>query len=216
MTKSSKIAVLGAGGHALSVLDAAASAGFEPYAIVDSHSTRSQLFGLPVMPDLSGLDLSEIVVCLGIGHNFVREAVFAETRKAFPEASFPVIRHATAWVSSTAKLGEGSVVLAHASVGPSAKTGIGVLLNTGSSLDHGSILDNFASLGPGARTGGDVTIGARTMIGLNAGVLQGVSVAHDAVVGAHSLANRDIRAFVVAYGVPCAPVRERNQTEPYY
>ena len=215
MTKSSKIAILGAGGHALSVLDAAASAGFVPYAFVDPDLTQFEVFGLPVVPDLSGLDLSEIAVCLGIGNNFVREAVFAETRKAFPEASFPVIRHATAWVSPGVVLGEGTAVLAHASVGPSARTGMGAVLNTGASLDHGSSLDDFASLGPGARTAGDVTIGARAMIGLNAGVLQGVTIAHDAVVGAHSLVNLDIPALVVAYGVPCAPVRERNQKDPY-
>jgi len=215
MTKFLKIAVLGAGGHALSILDAAVSAGFQPVAVVDPHVEKATQFELPLLRDPSSLDLSEVALCLGIGHNYVREAIFLATREAYPGARFPSLIHKTAWVSPTATLSDGTVVLANASVGPLAKTGVGAIVNTGASLDHESLLDDFASLAPGAHTAGSVSIGVRAMIGLNAGIIQGVTIGHDSVIGAHSLVRHDIPDSVIAYGVPCSKVRERKASEPY-
>ncbi len=208
-----KIAVLGSGGHALSVLDAAVSAGYEPVAVVDSRNPVTEVFGLPVFADVSSLDLEEVNLCLGIGNNSRREKVFNETRRSFPTCRFPPIIHKTAWVSHRAEIGQGTAILSQASVGPHAKTGIGALVNTHASLDHDSVLDDFASLAPGARTGGHVSIGARSMIGLNAGILQGVSVGSDTVIGAHSLVRTNIESLTVAFGIPCVPKRTRHQDD---
>lgn len=215
MTQSRKIAILGAGGHALAVWDACVSAGFEPVGFVDPTSTALHAHGLALLTDLADVDLHDVEIALGIGHNFRREQAANELRFSYPEARLPVVLHQTAWVSPSADLGEGTVVLAQAHVGPMAKTGVGALLNTCASLDHESQLGDFSSLGPGAHTGGNVVIGARTMIGLNAGVLQGVSVGADTVIGAHSLVRQDVPAETVAYGVPCTPVRNRAATDLY-
>jgi sugar O-acyltransferase (sialic acid O-acetyltransferase NeuD family) len=211
MTVLLKIAVLGSGGHALSVLDAAVSAGYEPVAVVDPGNTVTEIFGLPVVPDVSSLNLDEVELCLGIGNNSRREKVFDETRLSFPTCRFPPILHMTAWVSPQAAVGQGTVILSQASVGPHAKTGIGALINTHASLDHDSLLDDFASLAPGASIGGNVSIGARSMIGLNTGILPGVSVGADTVIGAQSLVRTNIESLTVAFGVPCAPKRTRHR-----
>ena len=216
MNKPGKIAILGSGGHALAVWDVCLSAGFTPVGFVDPACGSSEVEGLPVMTDLSELDLSEVDLALGIGHNFARESATVELLRDYPEARLPVIVHRTAWVSLSATLGAGSVVMAQASVGPVATIGRGVLVNTAASLDHESLLSDFASLGPGAHTGGRAVIGARTMVGLNAGVLQGVSIGSDCVIGAQSLVREDIPANTVAYGVPSVPIRKRVATDLYY
>jgi sugar O-acyltransferase (sialic acid O-acetyltransferase NeuD family) len=216
MNKRGRIAILGSGGHALAVWDACLSAGFEPVGFVDSAKEPFELQGLPVVPTLAEIGIGNVSVALGIGHNFARERSQAELLQADPEVHMPVIVHQSASVSPSATLESGAVVLAQASVGPLATIGIGGLLNTGANLDHESVLGDFASLGPGAHTGGEVIIGARSMVGLNAGVLQGVSVGADTVIGAQSLVRRDIPAGVVAYGVPCVPVRSRSIEDSYY
>ena len=216
MPKRDKIAILGSGGHALAVWDGCLSAGFEPVGFVDPAQASSKIQGLPVLASLEEFNLTNVRVALGIGHNFARERAQAELLEGHPDARMPVIIHRTASVSPSAMLEPGAVVLAQASVGPMSIVGVGVLLNTGASLDHESTIGNFASLGPGARTGGKVIIGARTMVGLNAGVLQGISVGADTVIGAQSLVRRDLPAGVVAYGVPCEPVRARSTADIYY
>lgn len=213
MTVSREIAVIGSGGHAVSVLDAAISAGFQPVAIVDPLTTLPEVFGLPVIPDVSSLHLGAVALCLGIGKNHLRQRVFEDIRGVFPDCRFPSIVHRTAWVSPLAQVGEGTVILSQASVGPHAKTMTGALINTGASLDHDSSLGEFASLAPGGRTGGNVSIGARSMVGLNAAIMQGVSVGHDSVIGAQSLVRDDIASLTIAFGVPCTPRRTRQRDD---
>lgn len=214
--KPGKIVILGSGGHALAVWEACVSAGYTPTGCVDPAHGSSRVRGLPVVSNLSEIDLSAVDIALGIGHNFSREQATIALLDKYPEVRMPVIVHQTAWVSPSAILDAGTIVMAQASVGPYATTGRGALLNTAASLDHESQLGDFASLGPGAHTGGQVVIGARTMVGLNAGILQGISVDSDSVIGAHALVRKNISANTVAYGVPCAPVRTRLANDTYY
>lgn len=211
-----QVVIVGSKGHALSVLDACDSVGLEPVLILDKNSDLNEAHGIPIVSELSQLKSYEPAFVLGVGSNFLREAAFNEIRREVPKSVFPVVAHKTSWVSSRAELAEGTIVLANANVGPNARTGIGALLNTGSSLDHDGVLGDFASLGPGANSAGGVRIGARTMVGLNVGITHGVCIGDDTVVGAQSLVRKDIPSFVVAFGVPCKVIRHRHSNDPYY
>ncbi len=207
--------VIGAGGHAGCVADAARSAGFTIVGFFD-HSAGQTAGKREALDSLDGVDLEATGLALGIGANFSREAAYATIKDSYPGAQFPVIVHSSAWVSPSANLVEGAVVMSMASIGPGCSVGLGSLVNTGSSLDHDSTMGSFASLGPGARTGGSVTIGERTVVGLNAGILHGISVGSDTVIGAHSLVNKAMLDSVVAYGTPATVIRTRKRDDRYY
>jgi sugar O-acyltransferase (sialic acid O-acetyltransferase NeuD family) len=210
-----KLIVVGAGGHAGSVADAARSAGFTIVGFFDGSADRTA-GERETLDSLDGVDLEATGLALGIGANFSREDAYAAIKNSYPGVRFPVIVHSSAWVSPSANLAEGAVVMSMASIGPACSVGLGSLVNTGSSLDHDSRMGSFASLGPGSRTGGNVTIGERTVIGLNAGILQGISVGSDTVIGAHSLVNEAMPESVVAYGTPATVVRKRQRDDRYY
>jgi len=211
-----QVVILGNGGHAKSVADAAGSAGFVVSGFLRLAGDRKPDAGSQELQSLDEIDLESTEIALGIGTNFARSRIAAEVMDSYPRARFVTVIHVTAWVSPLAKIAPGSVVLAQASVGPGAVLGFGTIMNTGSSLDHDATMDSFASLGPGARSGGDVSIGERSMVGLQAGILQGRTIGKDSVVGAKSLVMRDIPDLTVAWGVPCEPVRNRSLEEPYY
>jgi len=208
-----KLVLLGNRGHASSVADAAESSGFTVEGLIGISSSDDQFQSLLVA--IRELDLESTSLGLGIGPNHWRNTIHSEVAQAYPTAKFPSIVHASALVSPSAVLGNGAVLLAHASAGANSQIGLGALLNTGASLDHDSTLGDFASLGPGARTGGDTSIGARTMIGLQAGILQGRIVGEDTVIGAHSLVIENIPPLSVAIGTPCRPTRSRTKNEYY-
>lgn len=214
MSDGRDLVILGNGGHASSVAEAAKSSGFRIINLLpigrEDHNFEA------LVGQLSNLDLAEASFALGAGTNFVRESVHVAVATKFLEARFPPVVHATAWVSPTASIAEGVVALAHASVGANTRLGVGSLLNTGASVDHDSSLGDFGSLGPGARTGGNVTIGQRSMIGLQAGIIQGRTVHEDSLVGAQSLVLEDIPPLSVAVGSPCTVVRSREWNENYY
>lgn len=216
MAKSRKVAILGAGGHALSVADACASMGLNIVGFIARQSPSINTRGIPVVSHLDDLDLNSVEVVLGIGSNFAREDAYREAISKHPEARFTSVIHSSACVSPHATIKHGCVVLAQSSVGPECTVREGSLINTGASLDHESVLEAFASLGPGAHTGGRVAIGQRSVIGLNAGILQGRSVGADSVIGAQSLVTSDIESGVVAVGSPARVIRTRQREDTYY
>ena len=57
---------------------------------------------------------------------------------------------------------------------------------------------------------GGATIGDGAWLGTKSTVLDGVSVGHDSIVGAHSLVTRDLPAFSVAVGSPARVIRNRK------
>lgn len=216
MPSPSNLIVVGAGGHALSVADAALSAGWTVVGFYSPNGTGPASTLSPVLSSLDSLDLSDTAFALGIGTNHSRETVAQDISKRFAQTEIVSVVHAAAWVSSHATVNPGAVIFAHTSVGPGSTVGRGALLNTGASLDHESSLGDYASLGPGARTGGNVSVGERTMIGIQAGIVHGVTVGSDCVVGAHSLVNSDLDSNIVAWGTPAKPVRPRLKDDPYY
>jgi sugar O-acyltransferase (sialic acid O-acetyltransferase NeuD family) len=209
------LVIIGAGGHASAVWDAASSAGFTTLAFVDPGRTET-LCGVAVVQSLDTLEGNELNIVLGMGTNFSRESEYQRIKQAYPAARFPSIVHAAAWVSPMATVSDGTVVMSLASVGPGCALGVGAVVNTGSSLDHDSALGAFASLGPGAHTGGNVRVGERSVVGLNSGILQGRTIGSDSVIGAQSLVNKDLPNNVLAYGAPAVIVRERAANDLYY
>ena len=216
MPSPSNLIIVGAGGHALSVADAAFSAGWTVVGFYSPDGAGPASILGPVLSSPVLLDLSDTAFALGIGTNHSRETVAEDISKRFAHTEIVSVVHATAWVSPHATVHPGAVILAHTSVGPGSTVGRGALLNTGASLDHESSLGDYASLGPGARTGGNVSVGERTMIGIQAGILHGVTVGSDCVVGAHSLLNSDLDSNIVAWGTPAKTVRTRLRDDPYY
>jgi sugar O-acyltransferase (sialic acid O-acetyltransferase NeuD family) len=214
LARPQRVVVLGAGGHALSVLDAAIAAGWAPIAVVDNLVRPPEVFSLPRWDTLENVDLKDVRVALGIGSNLLREALFVGVRVKYPDVRFATIVHPSAVVSRTAELGEGSVVLSQASIGPEASLGLGCLINTGASIDHQSSIGHFVSLAPGARTGGQVRVEDRTFIGLNASLEQGVHIGKDAVIGAQSFVNKSLPDRIVAYGSPAREVRLVADPQP--
>ena len=216
MPGRTNLIIVGAGGHALSVADAASSAGWKVVGFYSPDGTGPASALGPVLSSLDPLDLSDTAFALGIGTNHSRETVAQDIGKRFAQTEIVSVVHATAWVSPHATVHPGAVILAHTSVGPGSTVGRGALLNTGASLDHESSLGDYASLGPGARTGGNVSVGERTMIGIQAGIVHGVRVGSDCVVGAHSFVNSDLDSNIVAWGTPVTTVRTRLKEDPYY
>jgi sugar O-acyltransferase (sialic acid O-acetyltransferase NeuD family) len=212
----SKVVILGAGGHALSVADAAQSSGMEIRGLYSRESGGLQGSSFEIVSDLKNVDFGSVWFVLGVGTNHSREDFLASFLSDFPRARFMTVIHATAWVSPHSTIHDGAVILANGSVGPGSTVGLGALLNTGASLDHDSSLGSFGSLGPGARTGGNVHIGERTMVGMQAGIFQGVTVGSDSVIGAHSMVNQDVESNAVAWGSPARTMRSRAREDAYY
>jgi sugar O-acyltransferase (sialic acid O-acetyltransferase NeuD family) len=152
---------------------------------------------------------------VAVGDNSTRAALLERLTNACPDLSVFTVVHPTATVARDATIGAGSIVLAGSVVSNGCTVGRGVLLGTHSSVDHDCTVDDYASLAPGVTTGGTVRIGRATAIGIGSNVVHGITIGADTVIGAGALVLDPVPDRVVAFGVPARVVRERAPREPY-
>lgn len=202
-----RLLILGAGGHARVLAETALAQGnFSQITFLDDFfASRDRCIDLPVIGTLDLVNRFETLksfpyAIVGIGDIVTRLHWLRFITGIGYQV--PVIVHPTAWVSPSASLGGGSVVFAHSCLQANAHAGLGVILNTGSSVDHDSLVADGSHICPGAHIAGDVRIGSRCLIGTGASIKPQVTIGNDVTVGAGASVVHDLPDGVTAVGVP--------------
>lgn len=201
------LAILGAGGHGRVVADAADAAGWTVSGLFDSSAPPGD-HPWPIMGDAETLCARLAAfdgVVVALGDNDLRLAWTLQL--AARGAALATIIHPTAWVSTHARMGGGTVILAGAVVGTGARLGRGVIVNTGASVDHDCVLGDGVHVSPGARLAGGVTIGERSWIGLGAVVREGLTLGDMVRVGAGAAVVEPVDSGLMVVGVPARPTK---------
>lgn len=210
--------VWGAGGHGRVVADLVRAVGATVVGFVD----RDGPAGEAADPGADGVVTSEAelraalargelpagcdAVVPALGDNALRWAAL----QSLGGRTAPALLHPAATLSPTARVAEGSVVMAAAVVNAGARVGPAAIVNTGAVVEHDCTLGPAVHVSPGAVLAGAVKVGARAWIGAGATVIQGLSVGPDAVVGAGAVVIRDVPAGATVVGNPARPIRPRG------
>lgn len=199
-----RVILVGGGGHALVVADAAQRAGLTPAGVYDDNPTcrAVTLLNLPWLGPLSALpDHAAPSLHLALGDNHLR-ARTAHSIEHAPDRKLHTISHPRAIVADSASLAPGVFVGPGAIVNPCARIAHAVIVNSGAIVEHDCSVAPFAHIAPGAALGGEVSIGERTLIGLGARVLPGVKIGARCVVGAGAVVTRDLPDGSTVRGIP--------------
>lgn len=214
--ETSQLIIIGAGGHAVSVANVARSAGFNICHFVDPKKEGQKLLNISIIGSIDVLkNKRDFNFSIALGDNSSREKIYNEITRGFGKISFPAIVHSSAVIGEFSRLGQGTVVMPKAVVGPNSTVGHFCLINTHASIDHDCLMHHFSSLAPGAITGGSVEIGVRSAVSIGAVIKHGIKIGDDCVVGANSYVNTDLPNNLVAYGTPARHVRSRSIGDPY-
>ena len=109
--------------------------------------------------------------------------------------------HPAASIGSAVTIGEGSIVCAGVHVSTNVVLGRLVYLNPNATVGHDAILQDFVAVNRVATISGDVLVGARSLIGASAVVLEGPPLGDDPVVGASACATGDVYHGSIVMGV---------------
>ena len=210
------IVIIGAGGHALSVTNIALSCGFNVIFYVDDQKSGQKIIGKPVVSNKKFISEGPHKnLCLAVGDNSIREKIYKEYNKIFPSIKFPTLIHSSSIVGFNTEIGEGTVVMPLANIGPNTKINSFCIVNSAASIDHDSSMDSFSSLAPGSILGGNVVVGKRSVISIGATIKNNINIGSDVVIGANSYVNLPVKNNVLAMGTPCRKISNRRKGEKY-
>lgn len=208
------LVIIGGGGHASVVLEAARASGWRIAGFYDDESD-ARLSGraahLGTIRELTAdLDPSWRFV-LGVGDLRERLTLLAENIPHELGERFATIAHPSAIIDATARLGAGTFVAPGAIINAGARISIDCIINTGAIVEHDTWVRANAHIAPGAILAGGVEIGRHAMIGMGARVLPGVRVGIWATVGAGAVVTRDVERRATVAGVPARAMGERAE-----
>ncbi len=203
---SRPLILVGGGGHCKSVIEAAESVGMTIRGILDlPESVGTKCLGY------------DIVGCDDDMHKYVDECDFVVTLGFIKDANLRVKLHqrieeiggqlvtviaSTAQVSRYSKIGKGTVVLHQAVVNADANIGEGCIINTFANIEHDAIVEDHCHISTGAMVNGGCKVGARTFLGSQSVMVNGISITSDCLIAAGTMVRKNIIQKGVYSGNP--------------
>ena len=198
--------LFGASGHGKVIKDILNANGVQVEAFVDDDSNVNECGGCPVKHNALGL--SPMIVSIGM--NRIRKMIVERLKTNNPAIKFATAIHPSAVVSPSAKIGEGTVVMAGVVINADAIIGKHCIINSGATIDHDCAVGDYCHIAPGTHISGATHVGEGTWIGVGSSVIQCLNIGKNCMIGAGSVVVRDIPDNVTAYGCP-AKVRINKQ-----
>jgi sugar O-acyltransferase (sialic acid O-acetyltransferase NeuD family) len=213
----SRLIIVGGGEHARVVAEAAAAVGL----VVAGHTVRE---GSPHVPPsgqhAAGLEPlgtdSEVAASLAamepterpwlvLGFGGPPDARRHAAAAFGVGARWATIIHPAGWVSPSATLGQGTVVLAGAVINAGAAIGDHAIVNSRAVIEHDVRLGSHVHVGPGATIGGGTLIGDDAIVGLGAAVRDHLTLGSSAFIGMGAVVVEDVPEGSVVMGNPASP-----------
>lgn len=195
----------GASGHGKVIAEILILLGQKPEMFIDDNPDIKNIFEIPVLTN-KVLDVDNSDAIISIGNNRIRQKIAEKY-----SLNYKIAIHPTATVSVSAKILEGTVVMANACINPDVTIGRHVIVNTSSVVEHDCKIGDYVHISPNSSLAGNVSVGEGTQIGIGASVIQGINIGKWVTIGAGAVVIRDVPDFVTIVGNPGKIIKFRNQ-----
>ena len=192
-----KIYLYGASGHCKVIVDILESNNESVEVVLDDNPSIETIFGIPVLHSKERKNLSAIKMIVSIGDNAVRKKIVLRLN-----TNFHIAIHKKAIISKSARIEEGTVVMAGAIINHSTTIGKHCIINTGAVIEHDCIIQNYVHISPNVSLAGNVSVGEGSHIGIGASVIQGIKIGKWATIGGGTVLIKDVPDYAVVVGNP--------------
>ncbi len=110
-----------------------------------------------------------------------RVALFEKLKKL--GAKFPSIISPKAYVSKSAEIGEGTIIMHGAIVNTLARVGKNCIINTSSLIEHNAVIEDHCHISTGAIINGGTRVRMNTFIGSNSVTRENIEIGRNSIIG---------------------------------
>jgi sugar O-acyltransferase (sialic acid O-acetyltransferase NeuD family) len=206
------LVLIGGGGHCKSCIEVVHSTtAYKIIGIVDSTlPVGTHIMGYPVLGDdtlIPSLIQQDYVFLISIGklNTFSPRQKIFDTIKGLGGA-FATIIASTAYVSSHATIGEGSIIMHGAFLNVDAVIEQNCIINTRAIIEHDTRVKSHSHISTHVVLNGGVEIGSDCFIGSGSVVLHKTKIADNVIVGSHSTVVKDLLEATTYVGTPAKPI----------
>ncbi len=205
-----KLYIFGASGHGKVVAELVASTHCKIESMIDDAPQSTALGFIPIINSLSIIPSKlDVAMIIAIGNNLIRKKISLR----YSDCNFFSCIHPKAFVSPSASVGLGTVVMVHAVVNSEAKIGKHVIINTASIIEHDCIIADFVHISPKVILSGNVSVGLGTHIGSGVIVIPGIKIGKWCTIGAGAVIINDIPDGATVIGNPGRIIKYTNGPE---
>jgi sugar O-acyltransferase (sialic acid O-acetyltransferase NeuD family) len=198
VSSKKEIILLGAGGHCKSCIEVIS--GVSKYTILgiidkDGSSTK-HILGHNVLgtdKDLESLvnRCSSVLVTVGqIKSPEIRISLYKRAKSL--GFNFPVIRSQHSYISKSAQISEGTILLNHSLINTSVIVDANCIINTKALIEHDARIGSHCHVSTGAIINGGVIVEDRCFIGSGAIIHEGVVIGANSIISAGQVIRKDV------------------------
>lgn len=189
-----KIIIIGGGGLGKIVIDILVSdARFEIEGVIDPSLSVDKVNGIKVigpdseLPDILKSGIRKAVLAIG-GVSLETNIGRIDKYSRIEKMGFEMVNciQKGSYISPTAKIGKGNIMIGSCYIGPNVKIGSGIIMHPFTSVEHDSILEDYLQLSQGVKVAGGARIGRASFIGMGANIIQGAVVPEKTFVKSNS------------------------------
>jgi len=214
-----KIIILGVGGNCVDILEAIFDINeqgtlpvYEPVGFLDDNPEMQgqTIQGIPILGPLvsaKGYPSCRFINGIGSVNNYWKKLEIIN-KTGLPDESFETIVHPTAYISRTATLGNGVVILPNTTVASYATIGKHVIVLANSVINHNSVLGDGTILASSVIIAGNVHVGQCCYLGSNSTIRDNIEIEDYCLIGMGSNVVRSVETRSIVAGNPAKLIRK--------
>lgn len=194
-----KLYVFGASGHGKVVAELVSNTNCKIEALIDDEPKSDNLGLIPIINAAEIVKPApDVAMIIAVGNNQIRKNISSR----LSDYNFFTSIHKTAFVSPSATVGLGTVVMVQAIINANAKIGNHVIINTAALIEHDCNISDFVHISPKVILAGNVSVGFGSHLGSGAIVIPGIKIGKWCTIGAGTVVINDIPDGATVVGNP--------------
>ncbi|QNE66150.1 acetyltransferase [Fusobacterium hwasookii] len=147
---------------------------------------------------------NDIFVIIALGDGNIRKKIYEE----FPNKKYATLVHPSVKMSSTNKIGKGSIICAGCNLTVNITIGEHSNINLDCTVAHDCKIGDFVSVFPQVAISGSVKIGSNTTVGTGSVIVQKLIVGENVTIASMSNVTKNISDNSIALGNPIKIIKK--------